>query len=122
MKIKPNDPPRVFNAGKNKNKEVYISDMGDIHLNPNEQVTFVTDSGTGTIFVEKLGFYATSMNSRLKNENFITAMVINKEGFNYIMVVERSKIKEFQLYLKDENLTVVAWFTDPLEKANLKKF
>ena len=119
MKIKPNDPPRGFNAGKNKNKEVYISDMGDIHLNPNEQVTLVTDSGNRHDFCRKnWGFYATpSMNSRLKNENFITAMVINKEGFNYIMVVERSKIKEFQLYLKDENLTVVAWFTDPLEKA-----
>ncbi len=117
MKIKSNNPPRVFNAGKNKAKEIYISDMGDIHLDPNEQVTFVTDNGNRHDFCRKnWGFYATpSMNSRLKNENFITAMVINKEGSNYIMVVEKSKIKEFQLYLKDENLTVVSWFTDPLE-------
>ena len=93
MKIKPNDPPRVFYAGKKKNKEVYISDMGDIHLNPNEQVTFVTDSGNRHDFCRKIKLCTPSMNSRLKNENFITAMVINKEGFNYIMVVERSKIK-----------------------------
>ena len=31
------------------------------------------------------------------------------------MVVEKSKVKEFRKYLKDDDLTVISWFGDPLE-------
>ena len=115
MKFKSKNPPRVFKVGKNKN--ISISDMGDIHLNPDEQVTFVTDNGNRYDFARKnWGFYATpSINSRLKNENFITALVANKNRYIYIMVVEKSKIKEFHKYLKDDDITVLSWFDDYLK-------
>ena len=62
--------PRIFNVGKNNN--ISISDMGDIFLEPNEQITFVTENGDRHDFCRKnWGFYATpSINSRLINENF----------------------------------------------------
>ena len=115
MKFKSNNPPRIFKVGKDK--KISISDMGDIHLEPDEQVTFVTDGGDRHDFCRKnWGFYATpSINSRLKNENFITALVINKNSNLYVMVVEKSKIKEFRKYLKYDDLTVISWLGDPLE-------
>ena len=115
MKFKSNNPPRIFNVGKDK--KISISDMGDIHLKPDEQVTFVTDDGDRHDFCRKnWGFYATpSINSRLKNENFITALVVNKNNNLYVMVVEKSKIKEFRKYLKYDDLTVISWLGDPLE-------
>ncbi|MDA7695548.1 hypothetical protein N8788_04240 [Candidatus Pelagibacter sp.] len=71
------------------------------------------------IFVEKVGgFYATpSINSRLKNENFVTALVVNEHNRIFVMVIEKSKIKEFRSYLKDENQTIVAWLGDPLDQS-----
>ena len=115
MKFKSNNPPRIFKVGKDK--KISISDMGDIHLEPDEQVTFVTDDGDRHDFCRKnWGFYATpSINSRLKNENFITALVVNKNNNLYVMVVEKSKIKEFRKYLKYDDLTVISWLGDPLE-------
>ena len=115
MKFKSKNPPRIFNVGKNGN--ISISDMGDIFLKPDEQVTFVTDNDDRHDFCRKnWGFYATpSINSRLKNENFITALVANKNNNLYVMVVEKSKIKEFRKYLKYDDLTVISWFGDPLE-------
>ena len=115
MKFKSNNPPRIFNVGKNN--KISISDMGDIFLEPDEQVTFVTDSGNRYDFCRKnWGFYATpSINSRLKKENFIAALVSNKQNRIYIMVVEKSKIKEFRSYCKNENQTVVSWLGDPFE-------
>tara|TARA_B100001063_G_scaffold243820_1_gene275244 strand:- start:479 stop:826 length:348 start_codon:yes stop_codon:yes gene_type:complete len=115
MKFKSNNPPRIFKVGHDK--KISISDMGDIHLEPDEQVTFVTDGGDRHDFCRKnWGFYATpSINSRLKNENFITALVANKNNNLYVMVVEKSKIKEFRKYLKYDDLTVISWFGDPLE-------
>ena len=115
MKFKSNNPPRTFKVGKNNN--ISISDMGEIFLKPDEQVTFVTDSGDRHDFCRKSwGFYATpSINSRLKNENFVTALVVNEHNHIFIMVVEKLKIKEFRSYLKDENQTVAAWLGDSFE-------
>ena len=115
MKFKSKNPPRTFNVGKDE--KISLSDIGDIHLDPNEQVTFVTESNNRYDFCRKdWGFYATpSINSRLKNENFITALVANENRNIYIMVVEKSKIKEFRKYLKDDNQTVLSWLGDPLE-------
>ena len=115
MKFKSKNPPRIFNVGKNGN--ISISDMGDIFLKPDEQVTFVTDNDDRHDFCRKnWGFYTTpSINSRLMNENFITALVANEHNRIFVMVVEKSKIIEFRAYLKDENQTVVAWLGDPFE-------
>jgi len=112
MKLKLKDSPRIFNVGKNNN--ISISDMGDVFLEPNEQITFVTENGDRHDFCRKnWGFYATpSINSRLINENFLTALVANEQNRIFIMVVEKSKIKEFRSYLSEENQNVVAWLGD----------
>ena len=115
MKIKTNKPPRVFKVGKKRN--ITISDLGDIFLKADEQVTFVTENDGRHDFCRKSwGFYATpSINSRLKKENFFTALVANEDKRIFVMVVDKTKVKEFRSYLKDENQTVVAWLGDPLE-------
>tara|TARA_B100001173_G_scaffold308856_1_gene319958 strand:+ start:1081 stop:1431 length:351 start_codon:yes stop_codon:yes gene_type:complete len=104
--------PRIYTVGKNK--DISISDLGKIHLEANEQLTFVTENKNEYDFCRKnWGFYATpSINSRLKNENFVTALVSNEHNRIFIMVVEKSMIKKFRAYLKDENQTVVTWFGD----------
>lgn len=102
--------PRVYTVGKNK--DISISDLGKIQLKPNEQITFVTENKNEYDFCRKnWGYYATpSINSRLKNENFVTALVSNEINRIFIMVVEKSMIKEFKAYLKSENQSIVAWF------------
>ena len=44
MKLDLKEPPRKFKVGQND--QIEISDCGDIELKPNEQVTFVTDTGS----------------------------------------------------------------------------
>ncbi len=115
MKFKSNKPPRIFKVGKAS--DISISDMGDIFLKPDEQVTFVTDKGNRHDFCRKSwGFYATpSINSRLKDENFVSALVVNNQKRIYLMVIEKTKIKDFRSYLKKEDQTVIAWLGDPLK-------
>jgi len=109
MKFHRNDPPRVYEVGTNRT--IAISDIGDIHLAPNEQVTFVTDSGMRHDFTRKdWGFYATpSINGRLANEGFKTALVQNRSGRIYLMVVEPAKMAAFKDYCKVGEQTVLQW-------------
>ncbi len=113
MKIKLNKTPRIFKVGKNS--DISISDIGDIFLKPNEQVTFVTENNNRHDFCRKSwGFYATpSINSRLENENFVSALVVNKQKRIYLMVIERTKMRDFRSYLKKEDQTIIAWLGDP---------
>ena len=39
----------------------------------------------------------------------------NKQNHTYLMVVEKSKKKEFRSYCKDENQTIISWLGDPFE-------
>lgn len=109
MKILSRDPPRRFKVSQNP--PVEISDFGDIHLNPDEQVTFVTENGKRHDFVRKdWGFYATpSINGRLKREGFKTAMVKNEAGQIYIMVVDPDHMVGFEKYCHDHDQKVIRW-------------
>lgn len=91
-----------------------ICDSADIHLDENEQVTFVTDGGQRYDFVRKeWGFYATpSINRRLKKEGFRTALVKNAQGRVYLMVVEVGKQDLFERYCEKEDQLVVEWLDD----------
>jgi hypothetical protein len=106
-------PPRTFRVGLNS--EIEISDCGRIHLEADEQVTFVTPSGKEHDFVAKSwGFYATpSVNSRLVDQGFKTALVSSPmSGRFFIMVVERERIDEFEEYLRETNQVVVEWLDE----------
>ena len=77
MKFNEENPPREFKVGLDN--QIVIKDCGTIHMKPDEQITFVTDDGKEYDVARKdWGFYATpSMNGRLKNFGFKTALVKN---------------------------------------------
>ena len=109
MKLNLKNPPRKFKL--RDEKEIIISDMGEVILESDEQVTFVTSNGKRHDFVAKpWGFYATpSVNSRLKKEGFKTALVKNEFGQIYIMVVDAERLELFDEYCVSEEQTVLEW-------------
>ena len=112
MKIKKNEPPRVFVVGEKGKIEIF--DCGKIYLEPDEQVSFVTSSGKEHDFTAKSwGFYATpSVNGRLVNQGFKTALVKNQSGRYYIMVVDVDRVPDFEAYLSVEKNEVVEWIDE----------
>ena len=112
MKIKLRDEPRKFTF-----KDITLSDMGKIHLENNEMVSFVNQSGKECYFVQKSwGFYVCpSVNGRLKQEGFKTALVSNTDKRLYVLVVDKDKIKEFHEYMKDQNTTFLCWLDEWME-------
>jgi hypothetical protein len=112
MKIVKKEPPRVFQVGEGR--KISISDCGKIHLEPDEQVTFVTATGKEHDFAAKSwGFYATpSVNGRLVNQGLKTALVKNSYGRYYIMVVDTERIPDFEAYLSSEKNEVVEWLDE----------
>ncbi len=107
MKIKKISRKFIVGSGKNSIK---INHTAKIRLNNDEQITFLFKKSQHDFVKKNWGFYATpSINGRLKKENFITALVRNKEKKIYIMVVHKSKTKEFKKYCKDHEQKVVYW-------------
>ena len=51
--------------------------MGDIELSPDEQIAFIKKSVLGLILFKSEDIVTPSINRRLKNENFKTAIVKN---------------------------------------------
>ena len=119
MKAKNVDPPRKFKVGLSE--EIEISHCANITLEPNEQVTFVTNSGTEYDVARKeWGYYATpSTNGRLKRFGWRTALVKSPRGQYYIFLMEPGKQAEFDAYLKEEGHSVVKWLDDEKELAAL---
>lgn len=110
MKFEPKDPPRVFRPSP----AVEISDCGNILLQADEQVTFVTPSGKEhDVAAKEWGFYATpSVNGRLQDQGFKTALVRNAQGRHYVMVVEVEKLEQFQGYLEADDQQIVEWLDE----------
>ena len=77
--------PRTFEV-----KGVTLKDCGKIKLDQDEMVSFVTPEGRECDFTAKSwGFYlGPSVNGRLKNEGFKTALTANPDGRLYILAVE----------------------------------
>lgn len=104
------EEPRVFGV-----KGHSVKDYGKIYLDDGEMVSFVTKSGKEFDFAAKeWGFYATpSLNSRLKNEGFKTALVANENNQLYVMSVEKERLEEFFLYLKErQDNRVLCWLDE----------
>ena len=112
MHFRENSPPRIFTVGLQR--DIKIADTGNVFLQPDEQVSFVTRSGKEHDFVAKSwGFYATpSVNGRLKDQGFKTALVKNSFGKYYIMVVELEHLQKFDDYLRQEKNVVVEWLDE----------
>lgn len=114
MRVKETNPPRIFNVGREESIE--ITDRGSIELEANEQVTFVTPSGTEFDVVRKdFGYYATpSLNSRLPAHGLRPALVCNPSGRYYLLLAERGREACFERYLRDEMQTLIVWLDDEL--------
>ena len=109
MKSEELDPARTFRVGVDQ--EIEISHCANVTLEPDEQVTFVTNSGTQYDVARKSwGYNATpSTNGRLAQHHLRTALVCNSGNQLYVMLCETSKENEFESYLKDQDLQLVTW-------------
>ena len=111
MEFRRRIPPRIFNPTGGDDS---IADHGEIFLSPGEQVTFITQEGEKYDFIAKhWGYYATpSINRRLIDEGFRTALVRNQLGRHFVMVVRRQSMKEFNVYLRQECSEVIEWLDE----------
>ena len=112
MKINLKDPPRTYRCGAHK--QIEIMDCGHIESAPDEQVTFVTESGAEYDLARKdWGFYATpSINGRLQSFGIRTALTRNALKQFFIMLVEQGHEDNFMTYLADDQIDFVAWLDD----------
>ena len=121
MKHDLHHPPREFSPYPG----LTLQDMGDVWLETDEQLTFVTPDGAGNDVVRKeWGFYLTnSLNVRLRSQGFKTALV--SSGTNdprlYVLMVEDSKRKVFDAYLEKYCMRLVVWLYEWLLSANGKR-
>ena len=109
MKTDLKSQPRTFRVGKDN--QIEISDYGQLFLNPDEMLSFVTPTKKYFDIVQKdWGFYATpSINSRLAKEGFHTALVRNLSGQEYIMLVEKELKQKFYEYCESDNQVILRW-------------
>lgn len=117
MKFVENSPPRVYEAGFDR--KVIIKDCGRMELEPDEQVTFITESGCEYDVTRKeWGFYATpSLNGRLQQFNLSAVLVKNRMNRYFVMLVEKDKEVLFETYVRQEPLKIVCWM-DSLDNLN----
>ncbi len=122
MKVKANEPPRVFRVAPDS--PVHIKDCAHIELDADEQITLVTPSGTEYDIARKnWGYYATpSLNARLKNFNLRAALIKNTKSGKYnIFLLEKGKETEFEAYLRSEALVVLYWLDSDEALAKLER-
>lgn len=114
MKVRTVDPPRSFEVGY---RGARITHCADVALEPDEQVTFVTESGTELDVVRKeWGYYATpSLNGRLREHGLRAALTLGvprpDQARNrlYLLLVEAGREPAFEAYASAEGMKVVAW-------------
>jgi len=113
MKLQLKESPRIFEI-KLKSKGHKIKDYGKILLDASGMVTFVTSSGKECDFAAKeWGFYlGPSVNSRLKDNGFKVALVLNEKGQLYVHAVEKDKIDIYKKYLKTDQLNIILCWLD----------
>jgi hypothetical protein len=106
VKLEPIAPAREFEIGS-----VTISHCADIELDPDEQITFVTASGTQFDVARKSwGYYATpSLNSRLPAHGLRPALTVNPQNKIALLLVESGCEEQFSVYLSANGIRVVAW-------------
>lgn len=113
MKFDQKNPPRQFEVGNAV--KFCMEDYGSIYLNPNEQVTFLTEDGAEYDVARKdWGFYATpSLNGRLSQFGFRTFLIKNTiTGRFFVFLVESGKEDSFNCYLRQESLQVIVELSD----------
>ena len=105
-------PPRIFRLGMQA--QIEIKHCANIELATDEQVTFVTSSGTEYDVVRKSwGYYATpSLNGRLPNYRLRPVLVRNTFDKVYLLLVEQGHEADFEAYLAAEQQKIICWLDD----------
>ena len=101
-----------------------ITDCGRLYLEPNEMVTIVNRNGKEyDLCARSWGFYATpSVNGRLVREGFCTALVRNRTGKVFVIIVEQTAREQFDSYLLQESSRVIEWLDErPLDTEEISK-
>jgi len=106
MNVDPREPARRFTVAG-----VEISHVADVSLEPDEQITFVTGSGTEWDVVRKSwGWYSTpSLNRRLREHGLRAALCANADGRVTLLMVEPEHEDEFTQYLNEHSMRVLHW-------------
>lgn len=119
MKFDPQNPPRTFTVGFGPT--ITMKDCGRLHLDPDEQVTCLTESGGEYDVVRKdWGFYATpSLNGRLARFGLRGVLVLNRLGHLFVLLVEKGREDSFDRYRADEGLSIVHWLDDAAQVEHL---
>ena len=122
MQFYKKQPPRIFIVGNNS--EIEIKDVGEIYLDANEQVTFITPEGAEYDVTRKnWGFYATpSMNARLAAQGLKAGLVMNSIGRLFLMLVEKGKENEFIDYLSNDNQRLLSWLCTDADVKQIKMY
>lgn len=91
-------------------KKIKIKDCGSLSFQNNEQISLKFKSEKNDITKKNWGFYLTnSCNKTLKNK-FRTVICAGKKHKKiFVMLVHKSKIREFKKYLKKEKMFVQKW-------------
>jgi len=94
----------------NKKTKVILNDVGKIILKRDELLNIQTLNKKNEICAKRWGFYLTpSLNYRLKKQNFLAVLTINKFKKKYLMLVSKEKLKIFKDYCKEESLKIINW-------------
>ena len=120
MNFMPTIPPRCFQVGRGA--PVEMRDCGRVELQPDEQVTLVTESGAEYDIARKSwGFYATpSLNGRLASFGWRAALAKSSGAKYYLFLVEQGKESDFQAYLGSEGHVVICWLSSDDELCALE--
>jgi hypothetical protein len=122
MKFEPKNPPRAFAVGNTIKFDMH--DCGSLRLAPDEQVTFVTESGAELDVARKeWGYYATpSLNGRMEQFGLRGVLIKNRgTGRFFVLVVERGLEPAFDSYCERENLAVITWLDSTESLARLER-
>lgn len=122
MKITRLNPPRQFAVGASA--QITLSDCGSIEMEPDEQITFLTDKKDEYDIVRKeWGFYATpSLNGRLPSFSIKPLLVKNLDsGRFFILLLEKGKDRIFEEYCRKENIAVLAELDDQNDLSKIEE-
>ncbi len=121
MELTKNQSPRTFQVGADQ--QIQMTDCARIELKLNEQVTFVTESGSEyDVARTEFGYYATpSLNERLREHGFRAVLTKNKRGRFYIMLVEQDKEDVLARYLSTQDMKLVCRLDDDEVLAQLER-
>jgi hypothetical protein len=106
------DPPRTFEVGLGQ--IVHMRDCAHVALAPDEQLTLFTEAGAELDVARKeWGFYATpSLNNRLSRFGLRGALLRNRLGHYFIVLVESGQESRFMEYTQIEQLHVTTWLDE----------